>query len=99
MTKKQRTETSTDQGIKCPKCHEPIWDYAFGHKLNKCWECGLAFDGPFEDEWEGDEDVDENLCENCNQSSRLLFRVDTVDGIKHVCADCTEQFEDEGEGD
>lgn len=28
----------------CPKCGEPVWDVAFGHKLNKCWGCGIAFD-------------------------------------------------------
>jgi len=30
--------------IYCPKCKEEIWDYAFGHKLHKCWGCGFAFD-------------------------------------------------------
>ena len=28
----------------CPSCQEAIWDYAFASKLNKCWNCGLAFD-------------------------------------------------------
>lgn len=30
--------------MKCPKCKKPIWDFARGSKLNKCWNCGLAFD-------------------------------------------------------
>jgi hypothetical protein len=30
--------------IYCPKCKLEIWDYAFGHKLHKCWNCYLAFD-------------------------------------------------------
>lgn len=36
--------------VKCPKCGENIWDYAgggmTGAKLNKCWNCGTAFDSP-----------------------------------------------------
>ena len=36
--------------IKCPRCNNPIWDIARGHKLNKCHKCNLAFDGPFNDD-------------------------------------------------
>lgn len=43
--------------IRCPDCKEPIWDFAFGSKLHKCWnteghEGGrtLAFDTPYEGE-------------------------------------------------
>ena len=28
----------------CPRCKGPVWDVAKGHKLNKCWNCMLAFD-------------------------------------------------------
>jgi hypothetical protein len=30
--------------MKCPNCNEPIWDFAFASKLNKCWNCMFAFD-------------------------------------------------------
>ncbi len=30
--------------IYCPRCKEEIWDRASGSKLNKCWNCMLAFD-------------------------------------------------------
>lgn len=33
-----------DSEIYCPKCQAEIWDYATGYKLNKCWNCFLAFD-------------------------------------------------------
>jgi hypothetical protein len=36
--------------IKCPKCDEKIWDIAKGYKLNKCWNCMLAFDTINEEE-------------------------------------------------
>jgi len=36
--------SETAQQLLCPDCNEPIWDFAFGSKLNKCWNCGLAFD-------------------------------------------------------
>ena len=36
--------------VVCPDCGEPVWDVAHGHKLNKCWGCGLAFDGPWTDD-------------------------------------------------
>lgn len=29
--------------VECPKCKSPIWDIAYGHKLNKCHKCGTAF--------------------------------------------------------
>ena len=35
--------------IHCPQCYFEIWDYAKGHKLNKCHDCGLVFDS-MEDE-------------------------------------------------
>ena len=28
----------------CPCCREPVWDGPYGHKLAKCWGCGIAFD-------------------------------------------------------
>lgn len=28
----------------CPECKQEVWDIAKGSKLNKCWNCGLAFD-------------------------------------------------------
>lgn len=28
----------------CPQCSTPVWDIANGPKLNKCWNCMLAFD-------------------------------------------------------
>ena len=29
--------------IYCPECKESVWDVAKDNKLNKCWNCGLAF--------------------------------------------------------
>ena len=37
--------------LHCPKCNFGIWDFSKGHKLNKCHDCGLAFDS-IEDETE-----------------------------------------------
>src|SRR5271157_3448004 len=41
---------NTQAAQKCPKCGEDIWDHAgggmTGAKLNKCWNCGTAFDSP-----------------------------------------------------
>lgn len=37
-------ESDEEKKAKCPKCGEDIWDYAKGSKLNKCWNCMLAFD-------------------------------------------------------
>lgn len=28
----------------CPRCETVIWDRAHGHKLHKCWDCGIAYD-------------------------------------------------------
>lgn len=41
-----------DREIKCPRCSEPVWDMPHGHKLAKCWGCGLAFDTMDDDETE-----------------------------------------------
>lgn len=30
--------------VTCPQCNEEVWDTANGYKLNKCWNCMLAFD-------------------------------------------------------
>jgi hypothetical protein len=30
--------------LHCPRCCEEVWDGPRGHKLAKCWSCGLAFD-------------------------------------------------------
>ena len=38
------SQTWSCMRIYCPDCKEEIWDKAFGHKLHKCWNCGLAFD-------------------------------------------------------
>lgn len=39
-----------EDGLRCPACNEVVWDVAFGYKLNKCWNCMLAFDGPWEED-------------------------------------------------
>lgn len=39
-----RTEKAPGKPPTCPKCKSEIWDVAKGHKLNKCWSCGLSFD-------------------------------------------------------
>lgn len=43
-------EEEKESALKCPKCNEDIWDVAgggmTGAKLNKCWNCGTAFDSP-----------------------------------------------------
>ena len=47
-------ESADRPAVKCPQCGEEIWDYAgggmTGAKLNKCWNCGTAFDAPEEAE-------------------------------------------------
>lgn len=45
------------RGLRCPQCNELIWDFAFASKLNKCWNCGLAFDSPEEDDTEESENL------------------------------------------
>lgn len=37
-------DTRTQEKVICPKCNGEVWDTAFGYKLNKCWDCMLAFD-------------------------------------------------------
>ena len=36
--------------VRCPRCGEPIWDVAKNSKLNKCWNCMLAFDSMEDDD-------------------------------------------------
>ena len=36
--------------LHCPQCNAEVWDVAFASKLNKCWNCGLAFDSDSEEE-------------------------------------------------
>mgnify|MGYP001610293297 FL=1 len=41
---KEKGERQKGESIKCPDCNGDVWDVAKGHKLNKCHNCGLAFD-------------------------------------------------------
>jgi type III secretion system FlhB-like substrate exporter len=54
---------------KCPKCNEDIWDVdgggMTGAKLNKCWNCGTAFDSPEESEIEAAK-TEFVKCPNCD---------------------------------
>ncbi len=36
--------------LRCPECNSEVWDMPHGHKLAKCWECGIAFDTMTDDE-------------------------------------------------
>lgn len=38
------SKVAEEHKVTCPDCGSDIWDVAKGHKLNKCWNCGLAFD-------------------------------------------------------
>lgn len=49
---------SKKAAIKCPKCGKEIWDYAKGYKLNKCWNCGTAFDSPEPENHEVEADLE-----------------------------------------
>lgn len=40
----QAEKVQEKKTVQCPNCGQPVWDVAFGHKLNKCWNCHLAFD-------------------------------------------------------
>lgn len=37
-------KNETKPAIFCPQCDHEVWDTAKGSKLNKCWDCNLAFD-------------------------------------------------------
>lgn len=49
LTKKGERFLELNDVLLCPKCGGHVWDVAKGHKLNKCWNCGLAFDSPEEE--------------------------------------------------
>lgn len=67
-----------ESSIKCPKCREDIWDYAKGHKLNKCWNCGLAFDSPEK------ESAKSTLCPQCDGEGSIP----SVRGGRVIAIDC-----------
>jgi ribosomal protein L37AE/L43A len=60
----------------CPDCGEPIWDESKGHKLNKCHNCGLAFDNPEEpDEYDLQESKKSPLKESVTAYNGIYLSV------------------------